>query len=521
MKKQKLLLTLCLSALLIPLFLLTSCDPNTKKDEYDGDKLIVSLRNLYFDSWSGGDNYTDFIEDKFSLKLEMSNYSWADWTTQVNGAINGNNVEDVFHFNLDNYNFASTYEYWVEGEIIKALPEDLSKWPHILSLLNNTSNIDALKINDKLYGIPIAKNINSPETTFAPFTYVYRRDWAKDLGVYQENDLYTWQQFNALLHAFNVRFKQEGNLVAAIGDVEWGFPSITNFYKSSPHCFTKDSNNKVISNFHSPQYIEGLNKSKEFVTNQFYYQNQYSSKDGEMNKRYAAQKLGVLYENLSYANYNKLRTDYIRNYPNVDVDDATAILKVQGPDGKFALEGAENWFSMTFFDAEISDHKQEKVLDLIDWLLSEEGTRFAMYGIEGYDYDLINDEPVIKDVDEYKTKMNGAKFLRYMATLGYDTLHYDPLVNIDSLNLLNDWTNEMTEALENNELRIFAESPEVRWLSSPLKNQHSGRMLSNANAYVTQYAFNNLTTIDAYFDKLNIDPWENVINEINEVLNLL
>jgi hypothetical protein len=516
MKKEKLfIITPALVMLLVPALLLTSCDGGGKKDEYDGDKLIVSLRNLYFDAWSGGDNYTDFIEDTFKVKLQLSNYSWADWTTQVNGAINGNNVEDVFHFNLDSYNFASTYEYWADGDIIKALPDDMTSWPNLNSLLENTSNIDALKINGKLYGIPIAKNIENPETTFSPFTYIYRRDWARDLGVYKENDIYTWTEFNALLHAFNLRKANDANMVAAIGDVEWGFPSVTNFYKESPHCFTRNTQGDVISNFHSDKYIEGLNKAKDLVNNQYYYQNQYSSKDGEMNKRYASQKLGVLYENLSYTNYNKLRTDYIRNYPTVNVDDATALMKVKGPDGKFALEGTENWFSMTFFDAEISETKQRKILDIMDWLISEEGTRFAMYGIEGYDYDMINDEPVLKDVNEYKTKTNGAKYLRYMTTLGYDTHGYDPLVNQDTLAIINDWTAEMSEALTNEEMRIFEEDPDIRWLSSPLKNQHSGRMLSNANSYVTQYAFNTITSIDAYKAQLNRDPWESVLAEIN------
>ncbi|MFA7020704.1 MAG: hypothetical protein WC215_04040, partial [Bacilli bacterium] len=402
-----------------------------------------------------------------------------------------------------------------DGEIIKALPDDMTSWPNLNSLLENTSNIDALKINGKLYGIPIAKNIENPETTFSPFTYIYRRDWARDLGVYKENDIYTWTEFNALLHAFNLRKANDANMVAAIGDVEWGFPSVTNFYKESPHCFTRNTQGDVISNFHSDKYIEGLNKAKDLVNNQYYYQNQYSSKDGEMNKRYASQKLGVLYENLSYTNYNKLRTDYIRNYPTVNVDDATALMKVKGPDGKFALEGTENWFSMTFFDAEISETKQRKILDIMDWLISEEGTRFAMYGIEGYDYDMINDEPVLKDVNEYKTKTNGAKYLRYMTTLGYDTHGYDPLVNQDTLAIINDWTAEMSEALTNEEMRIFEEDPDIRWLSSPLKNQHSGRMLSNANSYVTQYAFNTITSIDAYKAQLNRDPWESVLAEIN------
>ena len=68
-KKKLLLITPTLLALLLPAMLLSSCDGSVKEDEYEGDKLIVSLRNLYFDAWSGGDNYTDYIENNFKLKL--------------------------------------------------------------------------------------------------------------------------------------------------------------------------------------------------------------------------------------------------------------------------------------------------------------------------------------------------------------------------------------------------------------------------------------------------------------------
>ena len=73
----------------------------------------------------------------------------------------------------------------------------------------------------------------------------------------------------------------------------------------------------------------------------------------------------------------------------------------------------------------------------------------------------------------------------------------------------------MSEALTIEVMRIFEVDPDIRWLSSPLKNQHSGRMLSNANSYVTQYAFNTITSIDAYKAQLNRDPWESVLAEIN------
>ena len=62
-----------------------------------------------------------------------------------------------------------------------------------------------------------------------------------------------------------------------------------------------------------------------------------------------------------------------------DVNEATAIMKIKAPTdsmhaNKYVLEGTDNWFSMTFFDYKMSDNKMNKILDLLDWLLSEEGT---------------------------------------------------------------------------------------------------------------------------------------------------
>jgi hypothetical protein len=71
---------------------------------------------------------------------------------------------------------------------------------------------------------------------------------------------------------------------------------------------------------------------------------------------------------------------------NFKVDDAAAIMKVKGPDGKFALEGTDNWFSMSLFNYDISDTKMKKILDLLDYLLGDEGTKLAVYGKAGYDY---------------------------------------------------------------------------------------------------------------------------------------
>ena len=525
--KKLLSLILSVTLLLSVASVFAACGKKGPDDEYGADgKLKITVRNLYFNEWNGEDVYTSRIEDKFGVDFVPSNYSWADWTQQVQQSINGGNVSDVFHFSLDNYNFARSYKFWADDGDIKPLPDDMSRWPNLKKMLDSTSNINALKYNGKIYCIPVAKNIKSQEAPYSPFTYVYRRDWAKQYGVYQEGDVYTWEQFNALLQAFANAFKDTD--ISALGDVEWGFPSVINMYKNEPHCFAV-SGGQIVPSYTTDNYIQGLEVAKNLVSTGVYYPDQFSANDGDVYKRYYGGRIGVFYENLSLSNYTTLRKKMWER-SEIDtkekLDDATAIMKVMGPDGKYALEGTDNWFSATFFSGDISDAKQQKVLDVMEWLLSDEGTMMAVYGIEGYDYVKNGDKITLteagweKDMDgNYIEKFNGAKYLRYMCTLGYDLYPYDPLVDKDSYNILNDWTAFMNAKNSEGKLRILVEDSRVQWLPTPYKAGNSGKLLDDANATVMNYVYGqNVRTLSEYRNKFSTDTWNKVLKEINDAL---
>lgn len=526
---------LALGVLAVTSMSVTSCKKKGG-DEYTKDgKLILNLKNLYFNAWQGWDDYTAELEDKFNVKFDVSSYSWSQWDEQVTSAANGNNLPDVFHFDIDSYNIAQFYTNWAEGIVTKALPDDLSKWPNIQSMINNISNVDSLKYNGKLYGLPIMKDITSPETDFSPFTYVYRRDWAKKLGVYQENDEYTWEQFNNLLKVFSEDTTILTDKAYALGDVEWGYPSVTNFYKNVPHCFDKDASGKVISAYSTDKYLEGLDVARK-LTNEVigtkkrkvYGYSQFAANDGDVNKEFVGNRCGVFYENLSYSNYRKLRDDLEKSNvytKDFNIDDASAIMKVKGPDGKYVLEGTENWFSMTFFNYDISDAKMEKILDIMDWLISEEGTTYATYGIEGYDYTIDGTGKVVIDESAWLRdekgklleKENGAKYLRYMVTLGYDTLENDPLTDLHALEILDNWESEMKAAKAANQLRVLKEDGQVKWMSTPAKDQHAGALLTNANDDIVKYCYNEINK-DKFISNVTTGNWATVLAEINAKL---
>lgn len=537
MKKK---LITCALILFSTAAMVTACGKKTNEDSYDKDgRLILNLRNLYFSSWDGSDVYTDIIEDKFGVTIKPSSYDYNSWDEQVESTVNANNLPDVFHFDLESFNFGNTYKNWAKGRILKALPDDLSKWPKIKSLIDNASNIDSLKLDGKLYGLPLAYNQDEPDKDYSTFTYVYRRDWAKQIdknhegqtgwvNIYQENDVYTWDQFMRLLETFGdeISLIKSGD-AAAIADVSWGFPSLTNFYKDSPHCYTY-RNNKVVNAFTTDEYIQGMQVTQQLINKNLYFDQISNSGKTLSYDAYKTGKVGVYYENLSLSNYTELRRNYKSNHPGIsndDLDDATAIIKIKGPDGKFHLEGSENWFSMTMFNYDISDNKMNKILDILNYLLDEEGTRLAIYGIEGYDYEL-NDGEVeliesnwIKVNDEYAPRTNGAKYLREMITLNNDTSSYDPYTDQKSYALLNNWKNEMNQAKRNNELVVFTEPAEIKWLSTRLKDQNTSSMITKGNENAMNYCYpeGNLKTVDAYKAAFPVS-WDQTIEEINKAL---
>ena len=536
MKTKKIIYGAVLTALM-SLSALTACGSKSGEDKYDKDgRLILNLKNVYFDQWQGEDMYTDIINEKFGVKINATNYAYEDWDTMVNTAINGNNLTDTIQFNLKAYNFGSTYESWVDFGMLKALPDNMSKWPNLKSMLDNISNIDALKINGKLYGIPIANDIKNPQKDFSNFTYVYRRDWAKKIDemypdrepVYREGDVYTWEEFTRLCDAFNTNFKALSGMSqgSVLVDEEWAFPSVTNFYKDAPHCYAKDSSGKAIANFAGEKYLAGLEVAKEFVSGKkIYSQDQFNFAANKANQLYLGGQAAILYDNYSLANYIKLRKLFKASQKLVDLDDGTAFLKIKGPDGKFALEGTENWFSMTMFNADISDKKQEKILDILDYLLTEEGTRLAIYGKEGYDYTMVDGKVVLNEMGwekdsmtgQYATKTNGAKYLRYMATLGNDTKSFDPFTELDAYNLLNAWQEEMKAAKAAGNLRVVKEPADISWMSTPSKNDKTEGLLNDANTAVLKYCFDKIS-FDAYKKEFESNNWKKVLDEINAKL---
>lgn len=497
-----------------------------KDDEYTSDnKLILRVANLAMTNLN--DAQTAFLEEKFQVKFRPITISWNDWDSYVHKSINGNDMPDIMQWNLRSY-YKSNLDKWVAGGMFRALPNDMSEYENLNRLLTGYTALDKIKIDDKLYCFPIARSTENTELDLLTAGYIYRRDWAMELGVYQENDEYTVQQFESLLLAFKA--KGQNSKINALADVEWAFPSITFAYKESTAPYIYDAEqNKYVWNYTTQAFDAGIKKAKAWTDSGYYYPDQYMSNDTDVLNQYKGGSMGVLYDNITIKNYSDLRKSMESpSRTGEDLNNATAILKLKRADGvegagKFFCEQNDNWWSASLISNRVSDAKFKKLLDIMDYLASEEGTQFCAYGIKGQDW--VKDDN--GDIDlhwakdekgKYIEKDMGTKGIRYMVCIGEDLYAYDPLISEESKRIAQEYIDFLYTKRAEGELYVIELDQEMAWLSTTNKNKY-GYFLEPLSTAVSKYMFgqSGLSQWES-FNNQNKSSYEAVLEEINQAI---
>lgn len=501
-----------------------------KPGEYDKyGNVILEIANLYMTDL--GDAYTDYVQDKFGVSISPKGYSWTDWDSQVTSAVNGDNMPHVFHWNLEADTFP-TLERWARGGSLRALPDDLSAYPNVARLVSEATAIEQMKIGGKLYCLPLVRNPQDTDTVYSEFTYVYRKDWAKRLAaknptkygdLYKADDVYTYAEFERLLNAFKDEDMAGNGKTVPLADVEWSFPSVANYFKDAPHAYVLNAQTgKYEWNFATPAFTAGLEKAKKYVEDGIYWADQYAAKEGDAMTRYKSGVVGCYFDNCTLTNYSELRKSFAAANPSVDLDEGTALMRLKRDDGKFVYEEANNWWSATLFSADITDAQLNKFLEIMNWLLSDEGTMFSTYGFEDSDYAVKDDGSIElfwskKTNGAYAPKVIGARYLRFAASLGYDVIARDPLIDDATKAAHTAWEADIDKQFAANSVKLLPLYPEMNWLSLPNKNANAG-LFNEAQAAMTRYAFGD-GGWDT-FNQNNASKYTAVVDEVNTALGL-
>lgn len=523
------------------------------------------IKNQYFSNaaldWdSQKDPSIKFIEDKFGIKIaKTAAYTWNDWQTQVITDINDvKSCPDIFHYSMDNKNFNAIQE-WAELGLIRDVPDELiNKHPRLAKQVNSYSSKDYLKINGKLYGLPLLRDMTSPNKNFTNATYIYRRDLLEEdpegKELLHEDDTYTLGEFENILRYFKNKYTEPTQ--HPFLEIGWGVLSLIDLYRDSLTCFTRNSEGEIINNFTSPGFIEGLKHCKELMEEGLMARDNITQKnDNWAVDQYGSERCFVIFQNFDFSNYTKMLNNLTTYFTKAGIkfnDDkllkALRFLKITNDKGLISVEGNENWYSITLFKDGMSDTKLDKYLEILDYLIGDvehdeyidlfrdenEGRRLCIFGVRGTDYDIewVGGTPKVnldipgsrwkkKDDGTYAAMDNGAKYLRYTISVNEEVSHHEPWANQLLYEQLKDWKKSIIAGKEGEHptVRVVIEPDDIRWADCPKKTEFNAILLSHATNMMKRYVVTPSMSIDDYVREVNSNShWGEVLKELNDKL---
>lgn len=187
--------------------------------------LEISMSVRYADQ-CGTHVRNEIIKEKFNLTFEYVPVNWSDWNEKIRTWIAMDDAPDILHMDLKGAQ-SNEFKSWAkQGAFSPFLEEYFASRPNLKKVYDESPTIPYLKVDGVLYGWPGLNSYRGYDDRVDDPYWTYRRDWAKAVGKYKENDIYTWEEWLDLIRT--VMEEDPGNNgpgnTAGLVMPPWAFP---------------------------------------------------------------------------------------------------------------------------------------------------------------------------------------------------------------------------------------------------------------------------------------------------------
>lgn len=362
--------------------------------------------------------YAKMKEKANGYDLTSETCGYGDWESTINNLYNTGNLPDVFvHYTVDR---ASIFKKMIKNGSVLNWDDYVTKekYPNIYERLHEydwlLDRVDYL--DGGHYFLPIT--IKQTHVMFV------RQDWVNNLNaklasilveegviaseaqmtqdVYEENKFVlpeTLTEFYRLAKAFTYYdpdnnekddtygYTSSGNLMwynnwvfQATGGTYWGW--VEDGKGGYTASWVTDQNKEAVA-FLNKLYAEGI-MDPDYT----------AMKDAAKIENFCSNKTGIMVDNVYYNTYvEQLRA--ANKLTREQAQEAIAVIAPpKGEDGAYGLRGNPGFWCGTCINADISENKINAILNMIEFMLSEEGYDTFTYGVEGVHYKVENGEKV-------------------------------------------------------------------------------------------------------------------------------
>lgn len=388
---MKKLITLCLA---IAMMLLLAVGAMAEEPT----EITIAIWNA--DAAFAGDDVLTAIEDKLNIKITPVNITWDDYVQKVQLWSFSDSLPDVF---IGAFRTTATYSQWADQGVIKAIPEDLSKYPTLEAYLSGDAANEA-KLDGTLYCLPRQTYPGQHWTTLDRLI-CYRWDLAQAAGITKEPE--TWEEFIAMMEAIIAADPDN----TGIGGMTATVPSLVNgviMPYASPLVMDGGAGFKWVKaedgQYKPAYFVEDMVAGFKLARDM--YERGIIEKDivlntGDMaSEKFLQGKSAAMVISGGFENKFNTVGQYWKEVHGTEyVDDVKIAKLMPNVDGELSYYAAASYaWSESYINAKVDDAKLDKILQLWDYLLTDEGAFLSIYGPEGvlYDFDE-NGKVVLKD----------------------------------------------------------------------------------------------------------------------------
>lgn len=430
-----------------------------KVSNVDNSKLLkISAASVGVSNEDKNDDLYKFMSEKFNIDIDMESISRNALAEKTRIMITSGTMPDVMFGNWD-YN---GYMSFCKQGLLKALPDDYKeRYPNIASELERTMILDTLEErgNGKLYSIVRASSFGviygqDNDINVGREAFVYRKDWAKQLGI-DVKPVMSYDEFYDMAKKFkeaDLGKAGKANVMGMAATHDYAALAFLGSNNNNYRNFYKNEDGEYVCGYRDEATLIGVNEYARAYREGILHPNFYAHKSDDIDSYFLTGKTGIYFSGWG-SSYPNFKTKFEDANPGLDADECIGLFTLAGKDGVLRTRANTNFYGGVYFNPDIDEEKFERILTMIDWISSEEGTRIINYGLEGKDHKVNDDGSIEILLEKTENGTYPAINSLYNSWNLFETIasvkHFDLNINIEELEELNNMLSSKINAEKN------------------------------------------------------------------------
>jgi putative aldouronate transport system substrate-binding protein len=333
-----------------------------------------------------------WLYEKFDFEFEFFPLTWDNYVDQTRMWLASNEAPDLMMLDVAAVRYTEFVNNVNEGMFRPYTGYE--NYPNLKEKMDTASAGKKFIVNGELYAWPAFLDTSEFDYRIINGACI-RKDWAQAVGLYQEDRLYSWDEWVALIKevlAKDPGGNGAGKTIGMIG-VDWQFPKYFGPGNLSPYMlqYGPDNSGGYTWGPLLPESLEVVKLTKQLYDEGLIWSDEImvKSEDPE-NKMNSNQLFARIWQNISAGALNTSKISYVQANPGAVADDILDWVLFEGPNGKVLSYQANDHWSQEAMNANLSDEKANRWMEILDYLASEEGYYFRTLGIPEVDWSYVD-----------------------------------------------------------------------------------------------------------------------------------